>query len=339
VDEETGLTGAFAMKGDLLEGRILINLDTEEWGALYVGCAGGAESMITLPLEREDMPEGTTLVRIILSGMKGGHSGVDIHLQRTNAMKVMTRALWTAYHKMDLRLGCIQAGNKHNAIPRESRALVAVPAGDKDAFINAVKEQVAIIKEEYKSVDPGIEVAFEDAEPIKVFTKGTSDAVIRMLNGLPHGVVLYSNDIPDLVETSTNLAIVVCEEDKMEITMSNRSSSDTAVDGIKGVVRSIAELAGATVEEPPGYPGWKPNLGSRALKLSKEVYKEIYGEEPEVKAIHAGLECGIIGEKFPGMDMVSMGPQIEFPHSPDERVHIGSVEKFYDLLKKVLAAF
>lgn len=336
VDEETGLTGAFAMKGDLLEGRMLLNLDTEEWGALYVGCAGGAESMLTLPLEREEMPAGHTLLRLIVSGMHGGHSGVDIHLQRANATKVLSRAVWNVARKMDIRLGCIRGGNKHNAIPREARCLVAVEEAKRAEFTELVNEQIDIIRSEFVKVDPEIKLVIEDAEPIKVFTKDTSDKVIQLLNALPHGVAYMSYDIPDLVETSSNLAIVDSQQDKMEITMSNRSSNDTAVDGVRDRIAAIAGMVGATVEEPAGYPGWKPNLDSKILEISKNVYTEMFGSEPEIKAIHAGLECGIIGEKFPGIDMASMGPQIEFPHSPDERVHIGSVEKFYNLLKGVL---
>jgi dipeptidase D len=198
---------------------------------------------------------------------------------------------------------------------------------------------MGVIRNEYKKVDPEIKIEFEDAEPINIFTSSTSDAVLRLLNGLPHGVFINSYDIPDLVETSTNLAIVVCEDDAMEVTMSTRSSVDTAIDGYRDSIAATAMLAGGTVDEPEAYPGWKPDLESKVLGLAKEVYKEMYGEEPGVKAIHAGLECGIIGEKFPGIDMVSLGPQIEFPHSPDERVHVDSVGKFYDYLKKILAAF
>jgi dipeptidase D len=339
VDEETGLTGAFAMKGDFLEGRTLINLDTEEWGALYVGCAGGGETVINLPLGRDEMPQGNTLVRLIVSGMHGGHSGVDIHLQKANALKVLSRAIFAAYRKMELRLACIQGGNKHNAIPREARALVAVDASKKEEFQQAVSKEIEIIRNEYIKVDPELKIEFEDAEPIRVFDKSTSDAVIRLLTALPHGVFVNSYDIPDLVETSTNLAIVNCQEDNMEVTMSTRSSVDTAIDGYRNSIAALAMLAGGTVEEPEAYPGWKPDLESKVLGLAKKVYTEMYGTEPGIKAIHAGLECGIIGEKFPGIDMMSMGPQLEFPHSPDERVHIGSVAKFYEFLKSVLAAF
>jgi len=339
VDEETGLTGAFAMKGDLMEGRILINTDAEEWGAMFVGCAGGAESMIKMPFSREDMPQGWTLVRLIASGMKGGHSGVDIQLQRANASKVLARCIWSANREMDLRLACFKGGSKHNAIPREARALVAVEASGKQAFLDHVTKTFEIQKVEFKSAEAGMEIAFEETEPVAVLSKENSEATLKLLVGLPHGVLVNSYDIPDLIQTSTTMAIVDSQEDGMTITMSSRSSVDSEIKGVRDRIAAIALMAGAAVEEPPGYPGWKPDLESNVLARMKECYKEIWGEEPGVKAIHAGLECGIIGEKFPGMDMVAVGPQLEFPHSPDERVHVGTVEKFYTLVAKVLASY
>ena len=338
VDEETGLTGASNIAADMLTGRRLINLDTEEEGALYVGCAGGAGSDITLPVKSTEPAKNSAALKLKLAGLRGGHSGVDIHLQRGNATKLLARALYRvlAGAQIKFRLANISGGNKHNAIPREAFATVLVPKKSLEEFRLALADEVAAIQSEYASVDPDINVTIEPAKTRKAWGNRTTNRVLSLLHALPHGVIAMSNDIPGLVETSTNLAITESKKKAVYVHCSSRSSVRSALQAVRDRIRAIAEAVGATVTEDEGYPGWKPDLSSRVLHVSKEVHQELFGREPEVKAIHAGLECGIIGEKYQGMDMVSMGPQIEFPHSPDERVKISSVGNYYNLLLKTL---
>ena len=337
VDEETGLTGASNLGSDMLEGRQLINMDTEEEGSLYVGCAGGAGLNLVLPLNYTSTPADSQALGIKLQGLRGGHSGVDIHLQRGNAVKLLARAINAAYANSKFYLTGLTGGNMHNAIPREAFATVIVSSGEKDAFTKALNNQIKAIQTEFKPAEPGMNLAISDESlPDKIFDDQTAAKVLNLLNALPHGVISMSYDIPDLVETSSNLATVKIDNGEMVIHVSNRSSVDSAIGGIQERVASIGLISGAKVEEVEGYPGWKPDLDSHVLKISKEVHKDVLGTDPEIKAVHAGLECGIIGEKYPGMDMVSLGPQIEFPHSPDERIRIESVEDFYKLLTGIL---
>lgn len=338
VDEETGLTGASSLATDMLEGRTLINMDTEEEGALYVGCAGGAGINLTLLLQYEAMPAGHSALELKLHGLKGGHSGVDIHLQRGNAVKLLTRAL-VAVAKEDVpfRLADIHGGNMHNAIPREAFASVAVESAAKERFQQTLDRYIAQIQAEFKPAEPGMQLSVTPASGDgQVLAPDVQSTILNLLNSLPHGVLAMSYDIPDLVETSSNLATVNISDGKMVIHCSNRSSVDSALHAVQQRIGSMGELAGAEVEELEGYPGWKPNLDSHILKVAKAVHEKVIGSEPAIKAVHAGLECGIIGEKYPGMDMVSLGPQIEFPHSPDERVKIPSVANFYKLMVGIL---
>ena len=337
VDEETGLTGASTLASDMLEGRRLLNLDTEEEGALYVGCAGGADSQLRLPLKSEAVPSEAVTLDVKLTGLRGGHSGVDIHLQRGNAIKLLARALYAVSLETPFHLAGFQGGNKHNAIPREAFAVVAVAKDQHEAFRSVLQREFEAIAEEVRPADPDMKLEVSpDAEVTSMWDADTTATVLRVLVALPHGVLSMSYDIPDLVETSTNLAVANVENDRLNVLMSSRSSVATALQATRQRIRAIASLAGAEVEEGEGYPGWKPNMDSELLKVMKKVHKELFGKEPEVKAVHAGLETGIIGEKYPGMDMISFGPQIEFPHSPDERVKIDSVERFYKLLVATL---
>ena len=334
VDEETGLTGAFALEKDFLKGRTMINLDSEEFGIIYVGCAGGGDSTIKLAVKKEKVPDGMKVMHVFVKGLKGGHSGCDIHEQRGNAIKILARILWKVKKEMEMRIIDISGGDKHNAIPREAEATVAVENAER--FKEIVNSEAKDILEEIKPVDPDMKVEISEAKGEKGLDKESSYKVIDLLYALPHGVLAMSYDIPDLVETSTNLAKVRLEGDKVTVVMSSRSSSKTELQATRDRIRAIAELAGAEVEEGSTYPGWKPNLDSKILKIAKEVFKEMFGKEPEIKAIHAGLETGVIGEKFPGMDMISIGPDVRNPHTPDEKVHIGSVEKFYRYVAKIL---
>ncbi len=337
VDEETGLTGAAGLEPNLLRGRRLINLDTEEEGALYVGCAGGAGVNITLELGGPEPAAGETALKVRLTGLRGGHSGVDIHLQRGNAIKLLARALDAGRAKTAYRLVSFNGGNMHNAIPREASAVVVLEPFLEEPFKRAVEAEFARIQAEFRSADPDLAGSIETAPAqSQALSAESTDTVVRLLRGLPHGVLGMSYDIPDLVETSSNLATVRSEGNRLKVHVSNRSSVGSALAALQSRVGAIGELAGAKVDYVEGYPGWKPDLSSVTLKAARKVFREHFGKEPAVKAIHAGLECGLIGEKYPGMDMVSLGPQIEFPHSPDERVRIESVAEFYTLLSATL---
>jgi len=322
----------------MLAGRQLINLDSEEEGTLTVGCAGGAGSRITLPLEREAPVPGATAWEITVAGLKGGHSGVDIHLQRGNASALLARGLFAAEEVAPLRLAAFTGGDKHNAIPREARAVVVTSAAARDAVREAFARELEAARAELRTADPGLryEIA-EVAVPERVWTEGVTRRALALLRTLPHGVLVMSYDIPGLVETSTNLATVAERDGALEILMSNRSSVATALRAVQGRLRALGELAGAKVESLDGYPGWQPNLASPLLAASQRVHERLFGKAAHVGAMHAGLECGIVGEKVPGMDMISFGPTIQFPHSPDEQVEIPSVARFWQLLTALLA--
>ena len=337
IDEETGLTGAGNLGPGLLDGKRLINLDTEEEGALYVGCAGGAGTDITLPLKSVRAPKTMVALKLGVVGMKGGHSGVDIHLQRGNASKLLARELYRAMrNKVAFNLASFAGGNKHNAIPREAFATVVLPAKNRKKFEEAVNAEVTNVVDEYRTADPEIKVTIQQTKAKEMWDAKSTAKVIALVHALPHGVLSMSNDIPGLVETSTNVAVITSGKNKLAIHCSTRSSVAPALTAARDRIQAIAEFAGAKAKETEGYPGWKPNLNSQVLKVAQETHKKLFGKDPAIKAIHAGLECGIIGEKYPGMDMVSLGPQIEFPHSPDERVKIKSVADFYRLLTGTL---
>ena len=338
VDEETGLTGAGQLATGMLDGKILLNLDSEELGAVFIGCSGGGDSNISLPLEWADAPTGSTALKVRVTGLRGGHSGLDIHEQRGNAIKVLTRALWEADRKFSLSLASIDGGNKRNAIPRESEAVVCVGGGDIEEFKAHIARLQSTLADELggKEPDLGLHVDAADGVPARVMAANTKKMLLNMLMAIPHGVVTMSYDIPGLVETSTNLATVKTEGDAALVGCSTRSSMKDALQTVRDAIRSVSELAGADIVQNEQYPGWKPNLDSPVLKVFGDVHKKVFGKEPEVMAIHAGLECGIIGEKYPGTDMISFGPDIENPHSPDERINIPSVDKFWELLKEVL---
>ena len=337
VDEETGLTGAFALSPDMLKGKILLNLDSEDWGVVTVGCAGGGDSKVEFPIKTQDINGNFETMTIKISGLRGGHSGVDAHEQRGNAIKIITRMLWKASKDYDFQISDIKGGDKHNAIPRESYATISISPSDKDKFISYLKTEKQDILEEIKPIDPKLTLEFEDGEKqTTALTTDSQNTLLNLLHGLPHGVDKMSYDIPELVETSTNLATVAVKGSSVQIGLSSRSSIASALQDFRDRIRATAEMTGAKVTEETPYPGWKPNLKSNILNLAKKTYKDIYGKEPTVEAIHAGLECGIIGEKLPGMDMISIGPTIKYPHSPEEHVVISSVEKFYDYVLKIL---
>lgn len=333
VDEETGLNGARELPPDFLEGRILLNLDSEEEGAFTISCAGGADSEIVLPLDRKDSTGGTRL-RIGLVGLRGGHSGIDIHAGRGNAVQLLARLLRSCDAPFELI--DLEGGSKHNAIPREAFARVITDGKDKiTEALNVLFEEIRL---EFKAVEKDVKLSIDETQEAveKPLSAASKSAFLNLLIGLPHGVMAMSQEIPGLVETSNNLAIVKCKSAEATVLNSTRSSILSALEATRAKLASVAELAGAKIELMEGYPAWSPNLDSELLKTMKSIYKKHAGKEAEIMAIHAGLECGIIGDKFPGMDMISFGPELKNPHSPDERVHIGSVERFWDLLTATL---
>jgi dipeptidase D len=336
VDEETGLTGAFAMKSDMLTGKIMLNLDSEDFGVITVGCAGGGDSSIELPIKMQTTRGDESLMVKVL-GLRGGHSGVDIHEQRGNAIKILTRLLWKASQKYEFSLFDIKGGDKHNAIPREAYAKLVIEKKNKNDFIVAIKAEEKEIYEEIKPIDPNLKVDVSTCEPSKIgLEKSSQVCLLNLVHGLPHGVHQMNYDIKTLVNTSTNLATIAVKENNIVIGMSSRSPMKSALQDMRDRIKAIASLSGAKVSEGTPYPGWKPDLQSKILALSKKTFKDMFNTEPKIEAIHAGLECGIIGEKFPGMDMISIGPTLKNPHSPEEQLHISTVDKFYRYLLKIL---
>jgi len=337
VDEETGLTGAAGLPHDFLESRTLLNLDSEEEGALYVGCSGGRDTTGTWAAQRDPAPAGAVAVHLVVAGLKGGHSGLEIHQGRGNAIKIMNRAL-LALEPLGARLASIDGGNKRNAIPRECEAVVLVPAKALDAARKALAAFEATAKAEVATVDPDLHIGVEVIKGKRptVLKKAWQKKLTATISALPHGIVKMSADIPGLVETSTNVAVITTGPKGIRLATSQRSSVDSEIDEICHTVASIFALGGASVAQSDGYPGWKPNLTSPILKTAQATYRQLYGKAPEVKAIHAGLECGIIGERIPGMDMVSFGPTMEGVHSPDERLHIDTVPRFWAFVLGIL---
>ena len=337
IDEETGLTGASGLSGDLLRSRTLMNLDSEEEGALYVGCSGGRDTTGTWTAAFDAAPKGMVAAHVTVSGLKGGHSGLEIHTGRGNAIKILGRAL-LVLEELGGRLSSIEGGNKHNAIPREAEAIVYLPQKRWAEAEQAVTAFNATARAEVATVDPDLKVliAPHKGKKGKVVKKALQAKLLATISALPHGVIKMSADIPGLVETSTNVAVIRTGARAITLATSQRSSVDSEIKEICHTVASVFGLGGAKIAQGDGYPGWKPDLKSPILQLAKRTYQQLYGKAPEVKAIHAGLECGIIGEKVPGMDMVSFGPTLEGVHSPDERIHIDTVERFWDFLLAIL---
>ncbi len=336
VDEETGLTGANNLRGDFLESRTLLNLDSEEEGSLYVGCSGGRNTIGRWKLETEAAPAQTVLCHLMVKGLKGGHSGLEIDKGRGNSLKIINRVL-LALAELGVRLATLQGGNKSNAIPREAEAVLAVPKKRLAEAREAVQKFETTVKAELGSVDPGLQITFEEVKGTqKVLKKGLQKKVLHTLAALPHGVLKMSADLPGLVETSTNVAVLTMDKKMIILTTSQRSSVASEIDEICQAVGIVFGMGGAAAEWTDGYPGWKPNMQSPILKVARQTYQQLYGKEPAIKAIHAGLECGIIGEKCPGIDMVSFGPTLEGVHSPDEKIYIDTVERFWNFLTAIL---
>jgi dipeptidase D len=337
IDEETGMTGAFELQAGVLKGKILLNLDSEDEGELYVGCAGGENAEILFRYDENNIPYECAAYELIIKGLKGGHSGIDIPLGRGNANKLLIRILKHCSRNFGLGINKIHGGNMRNAIPREAIALITIPKEKSAAFEQYINEIEKIIRIELSDTEPDLSIQVSKASaPSHIVDSASQDKIINSIYSCPNGVIRMSTGMPGLVETSNNLAIVSLENGECKITCLLRSSVDSAKQDLAEAIESTFSLAGAKIEFSGGYPGWRPNMNSRILKTMSEVYKNLYGKTPEVKAIHAGLETGIIGGIYPEMDMISFGPTIRHPHSPDEKVNVPTVKKFWDYLVKTL---
>ncbi len=337
VNEEQGLTGAFELKPDFLKSRILLNLDSEDEGQLFIGCAGGMDTSIELPFELTPTPSNSKAYKIDVKGLLGGHSGDEIHKRLGNANKILNRFLWESAKRFDLGLAYFEGGNLRNAIAREGHAIICIPERHKDDFEESVDLFREHIKTHFKLTDSKVTFLLDTTDlPEKVLTKDSRDKFLNAVYACPHGVIAFSAEIPDFVETSTNLAAIRTMNEYFKITTSQRSSVENQKWNAANMVNSVFSLAGARVKHSGSYPGWQPNPDSKIVARTVESYKKLFNTEPEVLAIHAGLECGLIGDKYEGMDMISFGPTIKGAHSPDERLHIESTQKYWDLLIHVL---
>ncbi len=354
VDEETGLTGAMELEPENIDSRILINLDSEEDGVIYVGCAGGKTTEGYIPVDFETAPEGFSPYRIELKGLKGGHSGGEIHIGLGNSIKLGCRFLWNTVEKFGARISYLEGGGKHNAIPREFFATVFVKDSDAKAFLDYAEEYARIIKYENSIIEPNLSFNVKPAEKTgpeaaEVYSEDSAQRILDMIYAIPHGVIKMSKVIDDLVETSTNLAMVELLREGKGIEGSNstgktefyvltcqRSSEKTECDDLADSVRACIRAAGGRHHFKDEYPGWAPDPDSKIRKITEEAYEKEFNSKPEIKAIHAGLECGVIGEKFDNIDMISFGPELADVHTPGEKMYIKSVEKTWKFLLAVL---
>jgi len=334
VDEESGMTGALGLQGGFLKGSVLLNLDSEDEGEVFIGCAGGIDTVAQLKLKMKRTPRKNIALKIMVSGLKGGHSGDEIHKGLGNSIKILNRFLWNADQRFRVALANFEGGKARNAIPREASAIITVPATSLELVKVYFESFASIIRKELEAKEPEVQMELERVDlPGQVIRRKQQRKIFNALNACPHGVVAMSHEIPGLVETSTNLASLrMIEGDILEVMTSQRSSVETSRRDIADRMSSLFRLMGAKVRHSSGYPGWKPNMDSEILGISKKVYRELFGEDPQVKAIHAGLECGLFLQKYPDLDMVSIGPTIKGAHSPEERLDIPSVDKFWKFL-------
>lgn len=339
IDEETGMTGALNLKGGILQGQILLNLDTEEDDEIDIGCAGGIDVTATAEYDEEDTPEGSTAYTITVKGLKGGHSGMDIHKGLGNANKIMNRLLFDGFDNFGLQIATINGGSLRNAIPRESVAKVIIAEVYDEAFVFDMQQIVNEIKTEFKTTEPNLEVVFEKLKtvPAKVMPSIAQFYFVRAMYTAHNGVYRMSADFDNLVETSNNIAKVVVGEGQLSVQCLTRSSVETSKFDLANALRSAFELMGCEVEFSGSYPGWTPNSKSEILDVLVGIYEKQNHEKPKVVACHAGLECGILGTNYPDMDMISFGPTIHGAHSPDERASISSAQKFWKFVLEILA--
>jgi dipeptidase D len=338
IDEETGLTGAQRLEPGFFRSRVLLNLDSEEEGEIYVGCSGGQDTKGTWTVAREAAKTNMVALELAVTGLRGGHSGLEIDKGRGNAVKIVGRVLRALADGAGARLASIRGGSKHNAIPREAFAVVCVPKSRARKAHKLVGRWQSIVRDELGSVEPDLRVSVTEAAGAlpDILKRKHQKQILQTISALPHGVMKMSAAISWLVETSTNVAVVATEGDTVSLATSQRSSVGSEKDEIAETVRTVFELGGATVSQGDGYPGWKPNMDSRTLKRAVATYATLYGKEPAVKAVHAGLECGLIGEKYPGIDMISFGPSMTAVHSPEERIFVDTVPRFWGFLTELL---
>ncbi len=337
VDEETGLNGAKHVDANLIKSRMMLNLDSEDEGVIFIGCAGGRDATLQLPVKWK-VPDPTRVaLRIVVGGATGGHSGMDIHLGRANAIQCLTRVLRKLNQSPGTRIAMVRGGNLRNAIPRDAEATIIVQPEDIALAKQVITESAADILPLYIGTDPKLSIHFEEvALPARTLKRSQTDTLIHLMHALPHGVQAMSRDIPDVVETSVNFATVETRDGAIVLGLSHRSSIEAEKRNLLERTRAVADLAGCTVEESDGYPGWKPDVKSKLLDLARSVFEKTYKKSPTVTAIHAGLECGLLKEKFPDMDVISIGPTIRGAHSPEERLHIPSVEPFTRAVLEIL---
>ncbi|MGB3607530.1 aminoacyl-histidine dipeptidase [Psychroserpens sp.] len=338
IDEETGMTGAMGLKGGLLKGEILLNLDTEEDDEIGVGCAGGVDVTATRTYTEEETPEFKIGFKVTVKGLQGGHSGMQIHEGLGNANKIMNRILFDGFENFGLRISEIDGGSLRNAIPRESNAIVAIDSIHEEAFIAETNEVAKTIKLEYSTMEPDLVILVSRIEtPTSIMDLGVQEGLTRAVYAALNGVYRMSADITDLVETSNNIARVIVKEGHIKIGCLTRSSVESSKWDLANSLRATFELTGCEVSFDGDYPGWKPNMDSDILKVLVPLYKKLNnGDEPHVAACHAGLECGILGTNYPNMDMISFGPNIKGAHSPDERAQISSAQKYWEFVKEIL---
>ncbi|WP_281980222.1 aminoacyl-histidine dipeptidase [Tenacibaculum mesophilum] len=337
IDEETGMTGAMGLEGGLLEGEILLNLDTEEDDEIGMGCAGGVDVTATRSYSEETTPENTIAYEISVTGLNGGHSGMDIIKGLGNANKIMNRLLFDGFTNFGLRVSEINGGSLRNAIPRESFSTVVIDAVSKEPFLFEIHELINNIKAEFSTLEPNLTIELKEVEtPETVMDLGVQEGLIKAVYAALNGVYRMSPDIEGLVETSNNIARIIIKDGAIKIGCLTRSSSETNKWDLANSLRSSFELAGFDVEFSGSYPGWLPNVNSEILKTVTDLYEELHDDKPIVAACHAGLECGILGQNYPEMDMVSFGPNIKGAHSPDERAQISSTQKFWKFLLEIL---
>jgi len=340
VDEETGLTGANAMEPGFIEGKILINLDSEDEGYFTVGCAGGMNTSISLPLQYEDIPDGYRAFRLYAGGMKGGHSGIDINAEKANAIKVLGRALNLLKKEMvDVRIADLRGGTAHNAIPRDTEAVVYLREGEEQKAKQLLDRLQGELRKEFVNTDPEIFLSLSALDAPQGRTLLNEEAVeklVRLVLAMPHGVTAMSTDIDNLVETSNNFASIKIEDGKAKVLSSQRSSVVSRLDAITEQIEAVGILAGGEPKSGEGYPPWQPNMESALLKRSTALYEKLFDKKPVVEVIHAGLECGIIADKNPGMDMISIGPTLKYPHSPDEKILVPTIGKVWDFFVALL---
>lgn len=338
VDEETGLTGANNLGDGMITGSILLNLDSEDDAEIFVGCAGGVDTTCTFKYNNAEAPATHHYFKFDISEGQGGHSGCDIHLGRANANKLLARFLWNLSKRVDIALAEIGGGNLRNAIPRDAHAVFGVPAVDKEDVRVAVNHFIAEVENENKDIEPTLKITLESTDkPATCIDSVTADCLIRALYCAPHGVISMSRELEGLVETSTNLASVkMLPKNEILVTTSQRSSVDSRKWDIARQVEALFELAGATVTHGDGYPGWAPNMKSPIMEIARDAYTELYQITPAIKAIHAGLECGLFLQKYPHLDMVSFGPTLQGVHSPSEKMYIPAVERFWGQLSLIL---